>query len=342
MSLPITQLSPRTELELRRSCSALVSSAAASVSASSTQTPRSDSLHQRAHVPSNAARGFTQTTTKFRGATSTSTSSPSCASSSTSSQPRERTRAVVVGVGVVNKPVEMQTPPSSSPCPAASGAGGAYGGGSAPYAFSKTAIARKKSLGDVRNKTLLTPPATPPPLPPSLSTTTTLINPRTPSPPLPPLQPPAIIDPDEIGQARSFHSSTPPAVQVPIGLKRKPSLIQVSAPPIHPRPKTSSGNENRVSAWVQQELDRRLRNDSEHSSASCKLALFPRPSTSHSVRNEDFRNRPLPPLPPLPARAKTVPQINQQQQQQQSQTVTGALKGFKRQLSLFFGKRKNR
>jgi hypothetical protein len=114
-----------------------------------------------------------------------------------------------------------------------------------------------------------------------------------------------------------------------MGLKRKPSIIQVS------RPKTSSGSESRVSAWVQQELDRRLRNDSE-----CKLALFPRPSTSHSLKAEELKNRPLPPLPPLPVRAKTAPPPPPNQTT--SASVSGTLRRFRRQLSLFFGKRKHR
>lgn len=111
-----------------------------------------------------------------------------------------------------------------------------------------------------------------------------------------------------------------------MGLKRKPSLIRVA-----PRPKTSGGAECRTSEWVQQELQRR-RNESGNERE--KLVLFPRPNTSHSMKTDplpkELAERPLPPLPQMPTRSKTMG------------NVSGPLRSLRRQLSVFFGRRKDR
>ncbi|RPB05122.1 hypothetical protein L873DRAFT_1785789 [Choiromyces venosus 120613-1] len=283
----LAPLSPRTELELRRSCSRLLSSA----STTSASSPKRNG--KSSYVPSNAAQSFTQTTnTKFE------TSSGSNTDISPGSPPLKD----LVHVNTIAKP---PTPPSSN-------------GTVAPYNFSKTALARKMSLGDVRKTRTPSPAASTTPNPSRAKSHAPLRIPvRTPEPPI------ESINPEEIGQAKLFESS---AVQMPVGLKRKPSLIRVT-----PRPKTSSGAESRTHEWVKQELERRR---NEGGKEKEKLVLFPRPNTSHSMKTDSLRKelaeRPLPPLPQIPTRSKTM------------ENAIGPLRSLRRQLSVFFGRRKDR
>ncbi|PWW79018.1 hypothetical protein C7212DRAFT_361836 [Tuber magnatum] len=282
----LAPLSPRTELELRRSCSGLFSSR----SATSAPSPRPDGGSPS--VPANAARSFTRTANdKFE----------TSLESNTDISPESPPLKDLVRVHTMVKP---PTPPSSN-------------GTVAPYNFSKTALARKMSLSEARKIRTPSPPASTalnlgansraPPHTPA----------RTPEPPM------ELINPEEIGQAKSFESS---AIQVPVGLKRKPSLIRVT-----PRPKTSGGAESRTNEWVRQELERR-RNESGNERE--KLVLFPRPNTSHSMKRDplpkELAERPLPPLPQTPTRRKTMGNVG------------GPLRSLRRQLTVFFGRRKDR
>ncbi|CUS09405.1 unnamed protein product [Tuber aestivum] len=282
----LAPLSPRTELELRRSCSGLFSSR----SAASAPSPRPDG--ESPYVPSNAARSFTRTTNnKFE-----TSLGPNTDISPESPSPKD-----LVQVSTI---VQPPTPPSSN-------------GTVAPYNFSKTALARKMSTSEARKTRTPSPPAS----------TARNLGAKSHAPPHTPVrtpEPPAeLISPEEIGRAKSFESS---AIQVPVGLKRKPSLIRVT-----PRPKTSGGAESRTSEWVRRELERR-RNES--GSEREKLVLFPRPNTSHSMKRDllpkELAERPLPPLPQMPVRSKTMG------------NVSGPLKSLRRQLTMFFGRRKDR
>ncbi|KAG0123774.1 hypothetical protein HOY82DRAFT_544026 [Tuber indicum] len=285
----LAPLSPRTELELRRSCSGILSR-----SATPAPSPKPD--QKSPCVPSNTVQSLNQTTnnkpeTSLGPNTDISPESPP--------PPKDLVQAKTI--------VKPPTPPSSN-------------GTMPPYNFSKTALARKMSMCDTRR--IRTPS-------PSASTATNLgakchALPRTPArTPEPPIE---LLNPEEIGQAKPFESS---AIQVPVGLKRKPSLVRVS-----PRPKTSGGAENRTNEWVRQELERR-RNGSGNGGE--KLVLFPRPNTSHSMKSmktdplpKELAERPLPPLPQMPSRSKTIG------------NVSGPLRSLKRQLSIFFGRRKDR
>ncbi|KAG0634253.1 hypothetical protein HOY80DRAFT_540140 [Tuber brumale] len=280
----LAPLSPRTELELRRSCSGILSR-------SSTSAPSPKPEQKSPYVPSNAAQSFNRTTNNPE-----TSLGPNTDISPESPPPKD-----LVQVRTIVKP---PTPPSSN-------------GTMPPYNFSKTALARKMSMCDTRRIRTPSPPA---------STASNLrakchAPPRTPArTPEPPIE---LINPEEIGQAKPFESS---AIQVPVGLKRKPSLIRVS-----PRPKTSGGAESRTNEWVRQELERR-RNESGNERE--KLVLFPRPNTSHSMKADplpkELAERPLPPLPQMPTRSKTMG------------NASGPLRSLKRQLSIFFGRRKDR